>query len=621
MNTVDLVKQKDRAGERGAALVMALMITSLLLIITAGLLMESSMNTYNVTDATAEQQAYNAAESGIQAALYVLRDNVTLPDSMRLDTTKPATDKANRINYVRALEPAFSNVGTTGLDAGPRLSRWLSYSTVDNDKIVMGGGTAFTNNGFAYDIKISDPDHTGKLVTFSAKGKFYDSEISNTTRKAYPNTTDVNRIEIEYLPKAAITVDTDPGIVATDFGSFRITRYGIGAAIPDNNRFEITVTMTQPYWGQRVLRGYVRPNSLTAGVWTVPQVYFDSKTYTIQGSQIALTSLGSDNDFGTSVYTEGPPAGFPVSLNDIAAVAGTATSLVQGTLSSPEPIRLVIDSTGYGPRGSVKKLQAIVQKNFFNGLAAPATLTLIGPPSTVCPPTCPATTFNFQPGSSTGSEYSGQDADSTDIIPPIGTLGQANLDVVHDSVDGQPPHPYNGEVVGVPTDITSDVPPWLASPENLDATIKSLKTVADSSGRYFANGVQPPNTGNFATGQGITFCDGNCEVGPQDGGGLLIVTGKLTLRGGFSFKGIIVVTGQGGIDRQGSGNAFIYGNVVIAPYSNSSVSPATEPAGSAFLAPQYDLSGGGTGGIQFSSTAVNDSLLAVNNFVLGVVEK
>ena len=81
MDTLDLVKQKDRTGERGAALVMALMITSLLLIITAGLLMESSMNTYNVTDATAEQQAYNAAESGIQAALYVLRDNVTLPDS------------------------------------------------------------------------------------------------------------------------------------------------------------------------------------------------------------------------------------------------------------------------------------------------------------------------------------------------------------------------------------------------------------------------------------------------------------------------------------------------------------------------------------------------------------
>lgn len=620
MNTVDLAKQKDRAGERGAALVMALMITSLLLIITAGLLMESSTNSYNVTDATAEQQAYNAAESGIQAALFVLRDNVTLPDSMRLDTTKAATDKANRINYVRALEPSMSNVGTTGLDATPRLSRWLSYSSVDTDKIVMGGSSAFTNNGYAYSIKISDPDHTGKLVTFSARGKFYNSEVGDTTKKAYPNATDANRIVIEYLPKASTQVDTDTGLVATDFGSFRITRYGIGAAIPENNRFDVIITMTEPYWGQRVLHGYIRPNSLSGGVWTVPQVYFDSRTYTIQGSQIALTSLGSGNDFATSVYTEGPPAGFPVSLDDIATVEGSATSLLQGTLSSPEPIRLVIDSTGYGPRGSVKKLQAIVQKNFFNGLAAPATLTLIGPPSTACPPTCPATTFTFDPGSSTGTEYSGQDADSTDIIPPIGTLGQENLDVVHDSVDGLPPHPYNGSVVGVPTDITEDVPPWLASPSNLDATIKSLQTVADSSGRYFANGTQPPSAGNYATGQGITFCDGDCELN-QDGGGILIVTGQLTLQGSFNFKGIIVVTGQGGVRRQGSGNAFIYGNIIVAPYPNSRVLPASEPVGSTFLAPQYDLSGGGTGGLQFSSTAINDSLLAVNNFVLGVVEK
>ena len=53
-------------------------------------------------------------------------------------------------------------------------------------------------------------------------------------------------------------------------------------------------------------------------------------------------------------------------------------NLVAGTMTPPEPIRLVIQSTGYGPRGSVKKLEAVIQKNFFNGLAAPATLTLVG---------------------------------------------------------------------------------------------------------------------------------------------------------------------------------------------------------------------------------------------------
>src|SRR6187397_2343261 len=102
-NKVELIKSKK--GEEGAALVMALLVSFLLLVASAGLIMEATMNTMNVTDATAEQQAYDAAESGIQAAVYVLRDNVTLADADRLDTSKPATDRKNRINYLRALEP------------------------------------------------------------------------------------------------------------------------------------------------------------------------------------------------------------------------------------------------------------------------------------------------------------------------------------------------------------------------------------------------------------------------------------------------------------------------------------------------------------------------------------
>src|SRR6266536_6536882 len=105
---------KDRKNEKGAALVMALLVSFLMLVASAGLLMEASMNSANVTDETSEQQAYNAAESGIQAAVFVLRDNVTLSDANRLDTTKPATDKANRINYLRAIKPVSSNMTTSG---------------------------------------------------------------------------------------------------------------------------------------------------------------------------------------------------------------------------------------------------------------------------------------------------------------------------------------------------------------------------------------------------------------------------------------------------------------------------------------------------------------------------
>jgi hypothetical protein len=286
-------------------------------------------------------------------------------------------------------------------------------------------------------------------------------------------------------------------------------------------------------------------------------------------------------------------------------------------LSSPEPIRLQIKSTGYGPRGAVKKLEAIIQKNFFNGLTAPATLTLIGPNTDAN-----GGTFRFDPGSSNAMAYSGQDQVSTDIIPPIGTSGNTNIDIVLDSVDGLPPHPFNGSVTGTPSDITTDTPVWLASPSNLDAQVKNLQRIADGAGRYFPSGTAPTGTYPFGNpnGTGITFCDGDCVL-TGDGGGILVVTGKLTLHGAFSFKGLILVTGAAGVDRRGAGNGEILGNMVVAPYQNSSVLPASDPVGTGFLAPQYDLSGGGNSTIAYNSTAINEGLLAVSNFVLGVIEK
>jgi hypothetical protein len=164
------------------------------------------------------------------------------------------------------------------------------------------------------------------------------------------------------------------------------------------------------------------------------------------------------------------------------------------------------------------------------------------------------------------------------------------------------------------------MPDWLMNPTKLDAAVRSLYNVAAASGRYFANGVQPTTFGNNTTAQGITFCDGNCDL-QGSGGGIMVVTGKLTLKGNFSFNGLIIVTGQGGVDRQGAGNGTIQGNMVIAPYVNSGVLPASNPVSSTFLAPQYDLSGGGNSTIQYNSASLAAGMVAVSNFVLGVVEK
>ncbi|MBV9924125.1 MAG: hypothetical protein JOZ96_03725 [Acidobacteria bacterium] len=66
---------RGRRGERGAALVMSLLIAMLLLAAGGALIATAGMTVSNATDATAEVQAYYAADAGLQAALSVVRHN------------------------------------------------------------------------------------------------------------------------------------------------------------------------------------------------------------------------------------------------------------------------------------------------------------------------------------------------------------------------------------------------------------------------------------------------------------------------------------------------------------------------------------------------------------------
>jgi hypothetical protein len=210
---------------------------------------------------------------------------------------------------------------------------------------------------------------------------------------------------------------------------------------------------------------------------------------------------------------------------------------------------------------------------------------------------------------------------TTDIIPPIGVTNPTNLDTIEDSVSGQPPHPFNGNVIGSPSDVSAEVPDWLSSPSVLDATVKGLANVAQSSGAFYPSGTQPTTFGNNTAGTGLTFCDGSCTF-TGNGGGILVVTGTLTLNGNFSFNGMIIVTGAGGVLRSGGGNGTIQGNIVVSPYVGSRIQDGIDPSLSdAFLPPQYDLSGGGNSTVVYNSKTLSNSMVAVSNYVLGVVEK
>src|SRR5689334_5184110 len=67
---------ESRAGERGAALITAVLLSLLLLAAGGILILTSTMTSITARDSTAEMQAYYAAESGIAKVLEVMRGNV-----------------------------------------------------------------------------------------------------------------------------------------------------------------------------------------------------------------------------------------------------------------------------------------------------------------------------------------------------------------------------------------------------------------------------------------------------------------------------------------------------------------------------------------------------------------
>src|SRR5436305_15223487 len=83
-----------RAGERGAALVTAMLVAMLLLAAGGALVVTTGMTATNAVDATAEAQAYYAADAGMHSGVSVLRRNVA---SKRAGTapTFPTATRAN----------------------------------------------------------------------------------------------------------------------------------------------------------------------------------------------------------------------------------------------------------------------------------------------------------------------------------------------------------------------------------------------------------------------------------------------------------------------------------------------------------------------------------------------
>lgn len=396
------------------------------------------------------------------------------------------------------------------------------------------------------------------------------------------------------------------------------------------NTFD-AVAETQAYYGAEagiqaalnVMRGNVMPNPLfvanpTGSVATENRISF-LKAKTNSWSNLAgdPTTAGFPARLSRWIaYDYTPPGGTYAERVSISGpgynpFSGTAYSLTVSPVSGTGPSRLLIESTGYGPRGARKKLSILIANDALV-IDIPAMLVIRGHDDHSTPMT-------FITGTSAAKTYSGVDV----AVPSAGTKPAFAVSN-HDVTTAQAAYSTNPDTVidpkysilnlvttgePAPAGPLSVEPPWfLDTADNARAFLAQAETLAQKKGRVLTSLVGP--AGAIGAPEFIVV-KGNCTL--DGGAGLLIVEGDLKMApSGPAFYGVILVLGKGTINKTGGGNRSINGAVMVAHFNNTG----------GFLEPVFDYgTGAGSSSMRYNSKAVAEALELPAPLVLGVVEK
>lgn len=262
-------------------------------------------------------------------------------------------------------------------------------------------------------------------------------------------------------------------------------------------------------------------------------------------------------------------------------------------VESGEPLRLLLRVVGYGPKQAIKQMELVVNRTNLD-YVPPATIMMRSADD--------GTPVNFSTGNSAAKTYSGHDHSGAGVLPAFGATTGGDTTIQTDA--------SNKNTVETPIAATiamSSLPVWLQSADQARAFLAQQKDNAVSQGRYFTSFSGDSGS---CDSPAFTFVDGDCDLG--GGAGLLIVTGTLTMSGNPSFSGLILVLGNGTVNRNGGGNGDIYGAITIASFDPLNPGP--------FRSPSFNTNGGGNSTLQYDSDAVRKALNVSGPKVLGVHE-
>ena len=555
MTSKDANGKRGFSSERGAALITVLMISVPLLMAGGALIMITSMSAATTADSAAETKAFYAAEAGAQQVLGVLRGN-TAPNPLFVANPLGGIAPENQISFRRAVDPTTSNLASDPSDA--RLSRWLNYDPTYTDRVPLTGGYS-PITGLAFSTVLTDPDNS-RVLTFSTSGVFtnYGSDTHRFTGVG-------SQATLKYRPQAATTITSSGN---STFGNFLISDVE-GTVTLSNEPFLLTVTQTAP-WPVTVAINCTLSGSISSS-----------------SSLLSITFPTQTNNIGGTVFAR---SANPVNTN--------GTNPIAVSVTAPQPNRLTVGITGYGPRSSQKQLQMLLNRFAFD-FSAVSTITLRSADDN--------SLSNFGAGSSAVYFYSGFDNAGGQNLPALGVTSQADYDYITGAGLS------STQVVGSPANIqkvpVANLPLWLQNADLARSLVIQLRIVAQNNNRYFTP-LSPPLSYGTPTNPLFTFVDGDCALPPAGGAGLLITTGSLVPDGSASFDGLILVLGGGQLIRSGGGNGNTLGSMVIARFGTSGN----------FLAPTFQSNGSGNSSVQYDSAWVRRALASPGPTVMAVGE-
>lgn len=210
---------ESRAGERGAALITAVLLSLLLLAAGGILILTSTMTGITARDSTAEMQAYYAAEAGVAKALEVLRGNVQ---------SNPTGTRATFRNVICSpvLWPTIAN-STVNVSADGS-SRFQVTSIFDPDNQVNWALNPNANTvTMCADASYKPDRFTIRVTGLGPRDSRKNMEVV------------VNRYTLEYDVNATVTIPNGSGTqIGFDLGGSNVTATlgtdscGSGTTIP-----------------------------------------------------------------------------------------------------------------------------------------------------------------------------------------------------------------------------------------------------------------------------------------------------------------------------------------------------------------------------------------------------